>query len=631
MKRVFIVLMALVGFASSAHAYDEDTHFYATYAMARYAGIRHEVATQIALSTQWMDESYISDPTSMIFMPITGIKKRRLLHFPSSRVVGAAGNTTEMSTIGGIPLQIEKLVAEEAKRLGVENRINDLQFMTETVEDHPFASELFMQGLKQGNLMMASAGLHTLEDSFAHAGTTAEQGHAFVWHWPDRPFSAPEKYMRMSHAVLKNMVAIRTLLPADALDCSVKLAPIPSQTPNCQMDAQTLGDNYAATAAIQKVISYDVLKDPKFVRVAIADLLNRATKAGYIKKPQAELLNLIRSLPIDGKTDTEHITEILLSKVMNDELQNSTGTVNISLMLSDMGRLPKDSSPQFVRDYVKSYGLNNLYHSVAEDLLRWRVPAPLDDDHKVELEDDKSSIRKLEMDLRIANMQTLIKNLYGIQLQMIPNPTKDDAGFDKEILLDPTAETKIKVDPNVAYVTFSLHDRNAFDNMIFKFLFPSLTDADLRSLVSQTAALKTQTAHFGEIKAAYDRYVAARQSIKNDQSLNIVTRSLALARLDHESGFMTQAHAYASNAKAFADTMGRIAMVIKPMIPKMLKDTVGTHIIPTPDNFFYRDDGIFKSYRDRGIVKPFLGQNDVWSLFFLKEMARMQAGRPPQS
>ena len=61
-----------------AKAYDEDTHFYATYAMARYSGIRHEVAAQIALSAQWMDGSYISDPTSLIFMPITGIKTRRL-------------------------------------------------------------------------------------------------------------------------------------------------------------------------------------------------------------------------------------------------------------------------------------------------------------------------------------------------------------------------------------------------------------------------------------------------------------------------------------------------------------------------------------------------------------------------
>src|SRR5436190_1962198 len=53
--------------------------------MARYAGIKHEVAVKIALSAQWMDESFISDPTSMLILPIGGVHKRRLLHFPAER------------------------------------------------------------------------------------------------------------------------------------------------------------------------------------------------------------------------------------------------------------------------------------------------------------------------------------------------------------------------------------------------------------------------------------------------------------------------------------------------------------------------------------------------------------------
>ena len=88
MNRWIIALFVAFTFVTNAHAYDEDTHFYGTYAMARFAGIKHEVATKIALSAVWMDESYISDPTSMIFLPMTGIKKRRLLHFPSTRIGG---------------------------------------------------------------------------------------------------------------------------------------------------------------------------------------------------------------------------------------------------------------------------------------------------------------------------------------------------------------------------------------------------------------------------------------------------------------------------------------------------------------------------------------------------------------
>ena len=45
----------------------------------------HEVATKLALSAQWMDENFLSDPTSLIILPFDGIKKRRLLHFPAIR------------------------------------------------------------------------------------------------------------------------------------------------------------------------------------------------------------------------------------------------------------------------------------------------------------------------------------------------------------------------------------------------------------------------------------------------------------------------------------------------------------------------------------------------------------------
>src|SRR4051812_29813945 len=84
----------------SSQAYDVDTHFYSTYAMARYAGIRHEAAEKIALATQWMDESYISDPTSMIVLPVTGVRKRRLLHFPSQRKGTQLSSQAQQKVLG---------------------------------------------------------------------------------------------------------------------------------------------------------------------------------------------------------------------------------------------------------------------------------------------------------------------------------------------------------------------------------------------------------------------------------------------------------------------------------------------------------------------------------------------------
>ena len=74
-----------------------------------------------------------------------------------------------------------------------------------------------------------------------------------------------------------------------------------------------------------------------------------------------------------------------------------------------------------------------------------------------------------------------------------------------------------------------------------------------------------------------------------------------------------------------------LAQVLKPMIPKMLKDTVNTHVVPMVDDFFYRDERLFDLYRQKGIIKPFFGASDAWTLPLLIEKERLQTGRPPQS
>ena len=57
MKKMLFSLWILTSMILSnvVQAYDEDVHFYQTYSMARFAGIKHEVAVKMALTTQWMD------------------------------------------------------------------------------------------------------------------------------------------------------------------------------------------------------------------------------------------------------------------------------------------------------------------------------------------------------------------------------------------------------------------------------------------------------------------------------------------------------------------------------------------------------------------------------------------------
>ncbi|RYZ76320.1 MAG: hypothetical protein EOP05_05380 [Proteobacteria bacterium] len=613
-----VTLLSLMGFSPNAHAYDEDTHFYGTYAMARYAGIRHEVATQIALSAQWMDESYISDPTSMIFLPITGIKKRRLLHFPSSRIVGSLASDTQMKMMGLNEMtDVQKQIAEEiAKRFDVDNKLTSLTFMTETMEDHPFASELLMEGLKRGNLMMASAAIHTIEDSYAHAGTPAEMGHAAFWHWPDRPFSSPEKYNRMEHGVFGALVAIRTMLPAEAIDCELSLAPIPSQVPNCQMDAKLLADNYAATSAVTEVISTDILKDPEYVAVAINDILVRGVKAKYLNLNTSQIRTIIASLPKTSERDAYDSLELLMRNLVKKEINSGPGIVNMKYILADMGRLRPNASDREVINYAKSFGTNDLLRRLSEELLLWKVPAPLSDTHRMEVEDDKSPIRAKEMELRIRNMQKLIVNLFNQKIQMIPNPTKDDVGFAREVLMDRTAESKIPVDKETAYVTFNLRERNAWDKMIFSYLFPSFKGEELKLVVQQAAKLTLLAGRITE-------YKEKREAITNDKRYNYASRKARLAKLDWDYKVVS------STAKILITGWKELEPLL-PYLPTFVKDTVETHITPSPDNFYYRSPELFAAYIQNGVVKPLLTRNDVWTHSLLKEKSRMQAGRAPE-
>ena len=123
-----LLLVTCILTISYAQAYGEDTHFSGTYAMARYAGIRHEVAVKMAhFDASGLHESYISDPTSMILLVPDGMKKRRLLSLSrSSRNLGTVTIETQAHIFG-----FETL---EQKNEEVINVILT-QFMTSDAED----------------------------------------------------------------------------------------------------------------------------------------------------------------------------------------------------------------------------------------------------------------------------------------------------------------------------------------------------------------------------------------------------------------------------------------------------------------------------------------------------------------
>lgn len=612
MKKIFFTFPTLIItlFTLSSHAYDEDLHFYGTYAMARYSGIRTDIASKIALSAQWMDESFLSDPTSMIFLPVTGIKKRRLLHFPSSRVSGSITNRAQKSVLGyteATDFQ-KKFVELLVSFSGFQGDVESINLFTETKEDHPFATELLMEGLKEGNLMKAGASLHVLEDSFAHAGTPAEQGHAAFWHWPDRPFSSVPKYQRMTKSVFAALVAIRNQLPPEAIDCSLK---VDSTTPNCKLGFTELHASYNNNKLVEKTVAYDILKDPEYVKTSLENFFEQATEDKYLQITKQEFLQLMAEVPADGTIDAYSALEKLMIKMVQNQFESQKKIFDLPLVLKSMGKVNSLEAISLI-DYIDSYNIDQeksnpklgpVDYSVftrvlAYDLLRWTVPTPLNDSHRIEIEDDKNPIRKKEMELREANMQKLIAHLFNEHIQFIPNNSKDDVGFGKEVLMDASAEAQIPKKSNIIFATFTLKEKNAFDHMIFKYLFPSLDGKDLVAMVEVGAKLK-------QVEWRHEEYKKMRKQIQNSDS-NAVMKKASLVKLDYQ---------YADLLGATPSAISDLFDLVKQTSKEYVHDLLATHLVPSPDNYYYRKPALLQQYKDKGLIKPLLVEGqDVWTL-----------------
>lgn len=467
------VVVLLLG-SITAHSYDLDTHFYGTYVKARFAGIRHEVALKIATATQWMDESYISDPVSMILLPDVGIKKRRLLHFPASRLASKL-------TVSQLPTFLDP-------SSGVR-----LKTFTETEADHEFATEMFTEGLMEGNLMKVAAGLHTLQDSFAHAGTISELGHAHFWHHPDRPFvdmQSVEKYFKMSRSVLRAMVAIRSLLPASAIDMDLRYG----DTPNYQLNGDRLADIYENLSDVKATVSRQILKDPRYVRFALENVFKRANQVKYVSNGYEPYLNNFTS----GQDTYEAAASVI--KTLPPQM------IDLRAVMKDTG-YPTDLSSEYI---LSMGGLTSFLNRAVMNLLSGIVPRPLDAYHRFEKEED-GPIWIKELDLRVANMRAMVHRMFQKDIFFVANNTNNETGFMREMTKDVSANPRLprRQNMNTELVTYSLNEKKEFNLMIFAFLFPKTSDylkddmdRGLQFIASANQMLKSDRSYFSKITGA---------------------------------------------------------------------------------------------------------------------------------
>ncbi|MBY0453126.1 MAG: hypothetical protein K2P92_08825, partial [Bdellovibrionaceae bacterium] len=504
-----------------------------------------EVALKIATGAQWMDESYMSDPVSMIVLAPVGMKKRRLLHFPGSRIANAL-------TVDTLPSQIDP--SSKVK----------LKSFTETEADHEFASELFTEGLKQGDLMTAAAGIHTIEDSFAHAGTISELGHAHFWHHPDRPYvdeQSIEKYFQMTRAVFKAMVAIRELLPINGKDMQYQAPGAPK--PNYEMNAKDLADIYGQLPDVRAAISRKILNDPGFVKFTLNDIFGRAKRADYVGEGyQAYLENFT---PGQDSFQAAYNVAKSMPRAM----------IRADKILADEGR------PSLTSDYILSLGgLGEVLSKAIYQLMDSIVPRPLDAYHKFEKEED-GPIWVEEGRIRVANMRTMIYRLYGANVFFVENNTKDQRGFSLEMSKAAAANRVVpRYNANrVELASYTGAEKYKFNHMIFKFLFPKLSEH-----------LKLRP---GEI----DRMA-----------------QLAVAVNDSEASFLARTRAQLGALAVAAKDLLMIFSDIRVRYNLAKQDMVASRITPDPLNKYYTVPSLLQKKVKDGTFAALISYDEVQKL-----------------
>lgn len=621
--RSLIALLMLLSISFQAKAYDEDTHFYATYAMARYAGIKHDVAVRIALTTQWMDESFLSDPMSLIVVPLSGVKKRRLLHFPSDRKEGKLSAEVQRQAMGviyqDIPEPVMK-IGEELMKL-VKFNPDDLERMvvlTETQEDHHLATQLLRMGLENGDLMQASASLHVLEDSFAHAGTPAGEGHRGFWHWPDRPFDDVPKYFRMTESVFNALVAIRLMLPTSALDCTLKTTE--SGSPNCSTNAATLQAAYEATPIVKETVSFNTLKNKEYILRSTHALIKGMVhpKYGYMTiTPRVKAL--LETTEVDGKKDVYQILVGAIVELADAYIKNDDPSLNMKKIMSEYYSLnlgdPKTKCDETCKEkivrYIKGFGRQDYnapmtekaFNAFAENLsgqvLRVFVPRELSKNHRMELELDGdlqlspgkflTTPRTIEMEIRVRNMQKLVNTLYPeVNLQFVANNSKDEKGFAAEVRMLESAQPRLpkKQIPGVQYVTFNLAEKHRFNFMIFHYLYPYLKDQNLTTIVDLMARAKDLV----------------------DYGTNV------LKNLDKKTDTVVKDTVKVAGVALSTPVLGEIRGIAEGAGPFALSWLQGlAYEEVTTNNHDYHHENNILRLKDGGVIKPFLTEDDTWN------------------
>lgn len=188
MKKAILIL-SLLSATFSVSAYESDTHFDIMYHLSRSVGLNDGMAKMFALANQHIDEGIISSPMLLTV-------QRQLFHFP--------GDIEKIEVEGHGAISIPATLLKSKLALAERNSA--------------IGNYLIYLGLKKGDLTLIGLGMHVKMDTYGHAGHSNLLGHMEAGHNPDRAFLETKKYEDMIRSIVQSLVAVKQLLPTEAID-----------------------------------------------------------------------------------------------------------------------------------------------------------------------------------------------------------------------------------------------------------------------------------------------------------------------------------------------------------------------------------------------------------------------------
>jgi hypothetical protein len=188
-----------VNFVDPLGLYEKDIHFYAVYYLARKAGFARGQAEQIAWASQRVDEKTPENHESTC--PDPGCVVER--HGPGE----ALWHTFFARDLKDEPLMAYHFVSPNASAEVVK-------------ENNPEVQRVVSQARQSRDLMRLGIAMHTLADSYSHAGFVGyvsdvndtpvfsprpDIGHSDAGHEPDAPYVDPPKALRALEAMYEGL------------------------------------------------------------------------------------------------------------------------------------------------------------------------------------------------------------------------------------------------------------------------------------------------------------------------------------------------------------------------------------------------------------------------------------------